>query len=89
MIWLALGTYRGPMRPLPFVRYAGEILKAKNETELYRAYVTESLRLKGEGMYITNRYIDWIHPELESAADYDADQVVDSVIERAGLKVVG
>lgn len=70
------------------MRYAVELYRDRNATELYRAYVTDSLRLSAEGKYIPRRYFDLIHPELAEADDYDADKVVCGVVERAGLEVI-
>lgn len=48
--------------------------------EAYRCYVTDALRAY-LGMNL--RYYDAIHP----APDFDAEQVVEDVIARAGLEV--
>lgn len=47
-------------------------------------YVTESLRLQGEGKYLGERYVDLIHP----TEDYDAEEIIEGVIARAGLEVI-
>lgn len=84
MIWHALGTYRGPMRPLAFVMYAAEDKRRRDEDEAYRVYVAEQLRLHGEGKYLPSSLYDLLHPK----EDFDAGQVIESVIERAGLEVI-
>ena len=65
------------------MRYVSARGREADETELYRAYVTETLRLRGEGKYIPTRWLDWVHPPEE----IDAEEVKAGVIERAGLEV--
>ena len=50
----------------------------------YRSYVTESLRLIPQGKYLAR---SWDEP-AERRPDFDADAVINGVIERAGLEVV-
>ena len=52
--------------------------------EAYRVYVTDSLKLSGEGKYISERFHDLMHPPEE----IDAEAIIDDVIERAGLEVI-
>lgn len=47
-------------------------------------YVTESMRLTGEGKYITEKWRDMVHPNPEM----DAGAIVSEVIEKCGLKVI-
>ncbi len=66
------------------MHYTAALIKQKNETELYRAYVAESLHLQGKGEYIDASYIDLLYPP----EDFDVDEVIDDVIARAGLEVI-
>ena len=64
--------------------YAAQLLKQKNETELYRCYVTESLRLHAQGKYLKDSYADYLHP----TKDFDPDEVVSQVAANGGLEVI-
>lgn len=50
--------------------------------------MSEQLRLRAEGMYIPQRYVDLLHPELVEDEDYDAAEIVQMVTEKAGLEVI-
>lgn len=50
----------------------------------YRIYVTDSLRLKAEGKYISKRWWAIVHPAQEDA---DPEAIISDIIERAGLEV--
>ena len=63
--------------------YAAALFKRETEKAVHRAYVAESLRGLGRGEYLTARYLDLIHPP----EDFDVNEVIDGVIERAGLEV--
>lgn len=56
------------------------------ETELYRLYVTESLRLRGEGKYLPSRWADWVHPK--NIPDDDPESVIADLVAAGGLQVV-
>ena len=47
------------------------------------AYVTESLRLRGEGRYISASMADILDPKTQQTAE----QIVAGVVERGGLEV--
>lgn len=66
------------------MHYTSALIKQKRETELYRAYIAESMRLQGKGEYLNARYIDLLYPP----EDFDVDEVIDDVIARAGLEVI-
>lgn len=82
---MALGEYRGPSSIRAFFRYAEQVEEESDRTEVFRYYVTESLRLMGEQKYLTTSYHELIHPREE----IDADAIIDDVISRAGLEVTG
>lgn len=67
-----------------FVKYAVECSNRRAELEVFRVYIAEQLRMRGEGKYIPIAYYDLLHKEDE----YEADQIIDSVIEKAGLEVI-
>ena len=54
----------------------------------YRIYVTESLRLQGEGRYMSAKYTELIGLEGEKDTR-TAEEVAEDIIARHGLKVVG
>ena len=49
----------------------------------YRKYVTDSLHLSSQNMYIKDKWSDLLNPP----PDIDADEVVNDIIGRAGLIV--
>lgn len=78
-----MGDYRGPQRVGAFLRYAGAKCKRRLEEVAYRTYVTESLRLKGEGMYISASLRELMEPKPQQTAE----QIVAETIKRGGLEV--
>ena len=46
--------------------------------------MTESLRLRGEGKYLTTPYAEIIHPPRQMGAE----EIVADIVSRAGLEVV-
>lgn len=60
---------------------------AEQQDELtYRIYITDTLRLQGEGKYISSRYIDWIEPKKKEP-EKSADDVAIDIIGKLHLKV--
>lgn len=61
-------------------------VKAKQEQGraegLFEAYVAESLRLQGEGKYLSQSYIDMLHPRGE----IDAESVIEHVAAVLGVQ---
>jgi hypothetical protein len=47
-------------------------------------YITECLRLSGEGKYLTTPYLDLIKPRKRDTRS--VDEVISDVAKRAGLK---
>ena len=80
VIWEALGEYRGPLVARTFVRYCVAKYNDRIMELSYRAYVTESLRLAPQMMYLTGRWIDTIYGKGRD--DRSADEIVDDVIGR-------
>lgn len=52
--------------------------------QTYRIYITDSIRLKAEGKYISKRWWSLFAP----GRDIDAEAVISDIIERAGLEVI-
>lgn len=82
MIWTALGEYRGPLQARAFVRYAANVQRGDFEELSFRAFVTDCV---GAFVGASNRWADAVIRQEE----YDAQSVVDDVISRSGLEVIG
>lgn len=79
---MALGEYRGPSSFTAFVRYASARLYKEVITRSYRYYVTESLRLMPQMMYMSRSWMDVISKPREE--ERDAEEIVDDIISRIG-----
>ena len=64
-----------------FVRYAVAVSRRETEERVFRVYVTESLRLQGQGKCISTPWLDIIEPKPAP----DAGKIIDDVVTRAGL----
>lgn len=84
-MWKALGDYRGPRTVRAFYRYSEQAVRERRELEAYRLYMTESARLSAQGKYIDSGYLDLFR---EPRPQESAEQIVDRVIEMAGLEVM-
>ena len=72
------------------MRYVIARAKDYDEAMAYRIFISESLRLQGEGKYLTKSYMDIVRPK--KVADEDnrsADEIAESIIKGMGLKVGG
>ena len=60
--------------------------KAEEDEERlsYRVYMSESLRLQGEGKHLTRSWMDIIRPEQEDTRD--AGEIAEDFMRRAGLR---
>lgn len=68
-----------------FVGYALARFRKERETEMFRYYVTESLRLAPQGMYLTTSFdevLEHVDDEIP-----DAEEIIAGVVARAGLVV--
>lgn len=54
-----------------------------SDTMLYREFVTESLRLMGQGKSLTAKWWDTVRPKLQ----IDPEEVVSDLVSRAGVKL--
>lgn len=82
---VCLGDYRGPLRADAFIRYAEGRFAREVEEFAYRAYITESIRLYGEGKVIGAKWIDVVRKEKKEKID--PEQTLKHVISKAGLVV--
>lgn len=81
---MALGDYRGPLSAKALMRYIDARMKLAERDEICRIHATEHLRvLVGSNV----SYAELVGFD-EGVYDFDAEQVVDDVISRAGLEVV-
>ncbi len=82
MLWLCIGEYAGPANVRAFAMYARARFKREQVHELFMTYVADSLRLKGEGKYLSSKFRDMLHPVRETA---DPMEVIKQVVERGEL----
>ena len=69
------------------MRYVRAKIDEDGERLSFRAYVTDSLRLKGEGKYIPERWIEIIEPQRRD--DRSAEQIAADIMAGAGLRFGG
>ena len=72
------------------MRYVIARAKDYDEAMAYRIFISESLRLQGEGKYLTKSYMDIVRPKEVAVKDNrSADEIAESIIKGMGLKVGG
>lgn len=79
------------------LQYALARFEADTEAELYRVYVTDSLKNIGDALCAlasgkcvnTPRYYDWVHGITPKTDERTPEQIIADVIKNAGLEVVG
>lgn len=81
---MALGEYRGPRRAHAFRKYAEQVATERMRRHEWQCYMADAWWYNAQGQYNTVRYRDMVEPR----EDFDAQGVIDSVIERAGLEVI-
>lgn len=75
---------RGYLSALP------SVISEKEKELSYRVYVTDTLRLHGEGKYITNRWADKLEPrKIQKADDRPPEVIVAEIWARAKIKKKG
>jgi len=79
-MWAALGDYRGPSSFKSFVRYCIARYEDKIIEKAYRVYVTESLRLIPQGMYLGKRWEEIV--DVRERPERTAEEIVDHVASR-------
>ena len=73
------------MRFVPFVKYAETVMRRDILELSYRSYVTDSLRLSGEGKYLPNRWLDSFSGKN---AEIDVQATIDRLVDAGGFEVV-
>lgn len=69
------------------MRYVLAKIAEDEERMTYRAYVTETLRLRGENKYISRSWLDIIDPK--PVDNRSGDEIALSVVKNAGLHYKG
>nr|DAH78808.1 MAG TPA: hypothetical protein [Caudoviricetes sp.] len=64
-----LGDYRGPRNARVFRAYCEGRFARESEEYLYRVYVTESIKMQGEGKCPSRSWADMARPRKEVAID--------------------
>lgn len=80
LVIVALGEYRGRPRGRDVLRYVIARYNKEAVTMSYRHYVTESLRLAPQMMYLTSSWLDLVARGREP--ERTADEIIDDLIER-------
>lgn len=70
-----------------FVRYCISRLRREAEERSFKVYVTESIRLQGEGKHISSKWLDIVQPK-KSADIGNVDEFIKSFLDRAEIEVV-
>lgn len=81
-IWEALGEYHGPPSFKVLVRYVVAKYSRSVIERSYRAYVTDSLRLAPQMMYLTSRWVESVDMTKTKGDNRTADEIVDDVVSR-------
>ncbi len=68
------------------MRYAEARLEQELLDYAYRVYITDSLKARGEGMRLTERFADLVkqHP----VDNRTGEQIAEDIIKRAGIEVI-
>ena len=66
------------------MRYAKAVARREFEEKVFRVYVTEGMRLHGQGKCISVPWLDVVEPKPAP----DAGRIVDDVVSRAGLVMI-
>lgn len=81
-MWLDLGDYRGPSRFHAFVMWSVARSRQRAKETAFRVYVTDSLQMAPQGMYLSRRYADALAPKQE----IDVDAIIDHVADLLGTE---
>ena len=71
------------------MRYVMSRVAEQQDDLAYRIYISDMLRLQGEGKYLTARYIDIIRPKeiKKKEPEKTADEIAIDIISKLHLKV--
>lgn len=79
-----------PLRVRGYLAALPSIIKEKVTELTYRRYVTDSMRLQGEGKYISSRWFDSVEPPKPVKEDNrPAEIIVSEIWKRAKIKRKG
>lgn len=79
-VWLAIGTYTGPMTAHALFRYVAAYVKQRAEEKAYRVYVTDSLWYQAQGKALRDRFADLMQPRKQ----IDVEETIDMVERQLG-----
>lgn len=75
-----------PLRMRSYLAALPSVIRERAETRSYREYVTDALRLKGEGKYNATRWRDIIDPpQPPKEDDRPAEVIAAEIWDRAGI----
>lgn len=72
---------------IPFLRYAKSKFEKEQELLAFRLYVTDMLYYQANGETLLYRYADLINDNLDIVNEDNVDDVINDIIQRAGLEV--
>lgn len=84
LVWEAIGSYTGPESAKLFVRYVAARYARRVVTDSYREYVTDSLRLIPQMMYLNVRWSDAVSKVKRHEREMTVEETIDHVIDRIG-----
>ena len=75
------------MRARGYISAIPHIIRQQNDEFMFRLYVTDSLRARGENKYLQKRWAEIIERKPQNTRT--ADEIILGVIQNAGLKFKG
>lgn len=69
------------------MRYVNARLDDYNRDMAYRIYITKSLQLAPQNMWLTKDFTDFLDPKPEEDEEINGDEIVISIMKRAGLTI--
>ena len=85
VVHLCLGEYVGVPRVRPFCRYLRARYNAIKREHKFQVYVTEQVRLSGEGKYLPYTFESLLEPAQEQES---GDEIALRVIQKIGMEVL-
>lgn len=85
VIHICLGEYVGVPRVRPFCRYLRARYNAIKREHKFQVYVTEQVRLSGEGKYLPYTFESLLEPAQEQES---GDEIALRVIQKIGMEVL-
>ncbi len=88
MFWLCYGEYKGIRELRPFKRYIEARAEQQNRDDMYRFYVTETLRLFFQNKCISKSYFDFVYPQKQEAKEVKTGkEVANEAAKKMGIKI--